>query len=92
MAFQYGGWIEVPKSDKHGGGTVRIPFAFETDNILGSDERKDYLEGLYNIWKGMLSDYDESRTGQYGDIIQSRFTSLIDTGFDPATNEPHFGK
>jgi hypothetical protein len=92
MAFEYSGWLEVPRGESFGGGTVRVPFVFQSDNILESTEREDYLSGLYETWRGMLVDYDESRKGNYGDMINHRFTSIIDLGFGPAEGEPHFGR
>lgn len=92
MAIEYSGWIDVPRSESNGGGTVRIPFTFQSDNILTSNEQLPFLEGIFNEWQSLIErDYDRKAFG-YGSILNYRFTSVVDLGFGPSEGQPHFGK
>lgn len=91
MAIEYSGYVEVPRSDSHGGGTVQIPFNFQSDRILTFAERREHVNGIYQQFRSMLTDYDESRAGQYGEIQRYAFTSVVDIGFQ-RWEDPHAGQ
>lgn len=92
MAIQYSGWMEVPRSESKGGGTVRIPFTFQSDNILLSHEQLAYLTQLFNEWQSLIEREYDRKAFDYGNPIKFRFTSIEDLGFGPAEGTPHFGR
>lgn len=92
MAIEYSGWIEVPRGEAFGGGTVRIPFVFGNEDILTFQERIDRLHQLYNEWRNMLTQDYNKPEGRYGEPIRHKFTSVTDTGWSTPPTGPHFGK
>lgn len=95
----YSGWVEAPKGEAFGGGTVRIPFTFNSGQILSDAERRAEAIRIYTQFTKMITDYDDKRQGQYGDPGRVRFTSVEDVPHpsdDPYSGipvpEPHIGR
>lgn len=91
MAIEYSGYVTVPRDDAHGGGTVQIPFNFQSSGILTADERQERAREIYENFRSLITDYDDNRQGQYGDIMQVRFTSVVDIGFQ-RWEDPYAGE
>lgn len=92
MAIEYAGWIEVPRGKGNIGEIVRIPFTFQTVDILTHQERIDYMKELYKMWLSLIIESDPNRQGAYGDIQKHKFTSVLDLGFGTDLANPHFGR
>lgn len=90
MAIEYSGYIEVNRGESHGGGTIRIPFNFQDSNILTADERRQRAEEIYQNFRSLITDYDDSRQGQYGGVVRIRFQSVTDIGFQ-SWEDPYVG-
>lgn len=85
----YSGRVTVPKGEQWGGGTVDIPFVFNSGGILTAAEREAMARQVINQFVRMLTDYDASRQGQYGEPTRVRFTSVEDTPHP--SDDPHSG-